>query len=120
MIWVPFFFILSLPLKLFLWLFGLITFELPNAFYTSISFLGNMISYADFLLPVDQLISAFIVYLQFILVWYTLKVLVWVLQHIPVVGKNVRTPAVTIENLNQDNRQQMLIVPQRRKLRSKR
>lgn len=80
----------------FLWailqVFLLITFAIPTQINTSIEYILSLFGHLKGVFPVDVAFQAFVVYLNFILLLYSWKIVKWVYAHLPWFGKHQPLP----------------------------
>lgn len=58
-------------------IFAAISFTIPNQIIDAISFWFSKLHQLDFILPMDDVMTAFGIYLTFIVLYYTIKVIMW-------------------------------------------
>lgn len=99
-----FFFLIGILLKTVVLVLSLITFPIPEAFTTAITEYVSYLSYAQGILPLLPNPSATGLWqsvgmltllgygLQFIVVWYLLKLVLWAFSLIPWVGRHIHLP----------------------------
>lgn len=81
-------FILSaqIIIKLMTFLFGQLAFVIPVNITNAVTYFLSYLGYLGYILPVNTLMQAVGVYLTFLGVWYTLRIIQWMLQILPFVG----------------------------------
>lgn len=78
--------IATVILQLVYWFFLGLDFVMPEQFTTAIEWLFQSVHTVDGIFPVSTLLSATIVLLIFFSLFYTLKIILWLISFIPGVG----------------------------------
>lgn len=75
-------------------LFGLLKFAIPNQVESSIEYVMSYLAYFQGIAPMDQVLDAIGFYLVFLTLYYTVKIILWGISHIPWLGKHTTVPKV--------------------------
>lgn len=92
MIWVLFFGFTGILLRFIAFLFGFITAVLPGSLVDGIVTLFSYVGYFRGVFPVDQLIAAFSFFTSFVILLYSVRIILFVYALIPIIGKEVNLP----------------------------
>ncbi len=80
----------------FLWILTsilrLVAFVIPDQIEASVNYILGYFGFITGIFPVETAFTAFIIYLQFILLLYTFKLIRWFWAHLPWVGKHQNLP----------------------------
>jgi len=81
-------------LNLFGLLFQALSLAIPQNIEDSIAYFAGYINYFRGFFPIDQLINVIIFYILFLTYFYTVKIILWGVGHIPWLGKHEPLPKV--------------------------
>lgn len=70
-------------LNLVAFLFSIIDWTIPSEVSDMLAYFTQNLGYANAFFPINTLLQALTVYLTFLLAWYSIKLIQWVLNHIP-------------------------------------
>lgn len=110
-----FFYVFAWILNRFAYLFSLLNFALPDSVSTSLNYMLGYFGYLKGVFPVDTLFTVAGIGLTFLLLLYTVKLLLWAYSLIPFIGRHVGLPSLEQDDLGRTHGERM----QERRLRSR-
>lgn len=86
--------LLSSILFVLLQIFELITLSIPENISGSINYFLGYFGFLKGIFPVDTAFSVVIIYINFVLLLYSFKIVMWVYAHVPFIGRSKNLPDI--------------------------